>query len=174
MLGAGRGYPWVGMGVAIALVSAHIALARRRRAELVLAIVAGTTGLVVDSTQVRLGLITFPSGSVVPWLCPPWIVVMWMPFATTFRFSLRWLVGRPIVAAGFGAIGGPAAYVIGDRLGAVVLGTPYAATLAVLGLFWALSRQVLKRSDVESVMLALALGAGRARSDRRARAATTG
>ena len=139
VVGAARGYPWVGMGVATVLAGAHIALARQRRSELVLVIVAGATGLVVDSTQVHFGLITFPAGGLVPWLCPPWIVVMWMQFATTFRFSLEWLLGRPVAAAAFGAIGGPLAYMVGDRLGAVVLGEPRTTALLVLSSLWAVA-----------------------------------
>jgi hypothetical protein len=44
---------------------------------------------------------------------------MWAQFATTFRFSLRTMITRPIPAALFGAAGGPIAFLAGERLGAV-------------------------------------------------------
>lgn len=137
VVGAGRGHPWLGMLVALTLVGAHVALTKPRRSELTLVLVSGLVGLVVDSLLVAMGLLSFPSGSAVSWLCPPWIIVMWMQFATTLRFSLEWIGRRPMVAAMFGAIGGPLAYVIGERLGAVELGAPPAATLLILGTMWA-------------------------------------
>ena len=136
--GASQGHPWIGMSIALALLAAHLALACHRRSELELVLVAGLTGLIVDSSLVGLGMLSFPSGGVVGWLCPPWIVVMWMQFATTFRYSMRWLVGRPMRAVCFGAIGGPLAYEIGARLGAVILG-PHAAALVALGLAWSVA-----------------------------------
>lgn len=145
VLGAARGHPWVGMSIALVLVGGHIALARQRQAELWLVLAAGVMGLVVDSTQVGLGLIAFPTGSLVSWLCPPWIVVMWMQFATTFRFSLGWLSGRPILSVAFGAVGGPLAYAVGDRLGAVDLAAPRSTTFVVLGLLWAAAVPMLVR-----------------------------
>jgi hypothetical protein len=143
VLGAGRGYPWAGMAVALVFIAVHVWLARHRRAEMALILVAGAVGLVVDSTQVRLGLLQFPSGSLVAWLCPPWIVVMWMQFATTLRYSLQWLLGPPVRAAVFGALGGPLAYLIGRRCGAVEWGPSPGLSLAVLGLLWMVSVPLL-------------------------------
>ena len=137
VVGASRGHPWLGMNVALALLGAHLALTNPRRSELTLVLVSGLMGLVVDSLLVAMGLLRFPSGSVVSWLCPPWIIAMWMQFATTLRFSLEWIGRRLIVAVVFGALGGPLAYVIGERLGAVELGAPPAMTPLVLGTMWA-------------------------------------
>lgn len=138
VLGAGRGHPWLGTATALMLLAVHIALARDRRSELQLAVVAGVTGLIVDSSLVTANLIAFPTGNIVSWACPPWIVVMWMQFSTTFRFSLHWLLNRPRLAAGLAAAGGPLAYVVGHRLGAVELQTPMSTPLAVLGLVWSM------------------------------------
>ena len=136
--GASQNHPWVGMSIALALLVGHLALASHRRSEFGLVVLAGLTGLVIDSSLVGLSVVSFPAGSVVPWLCPPWIVVMWMQFATTLRYCLRWLLGRPMLAAGFGAIGGPLAYEIGARIGAVTLG-PHVCGLLMLGLLWSVA-----------------------------------
>jgi hypothetical protein len=42
----------------------------------------------------------------------------------------------PARAALFGAVGGPVAFVAGERLGAVTLARPLAPSLLVLGLAW--------------------------------------
>lgn len=136
--GASQDYPWVGTSIALACLVGHLALASHRRNELGLVAVAGLVGLGVDSSLVGLGLLDFSSGGVVSWLCPPWIVVMWMQFATTFRYSLRWLLGRPMRAVGFGAVGGPLAYEIGARLGAVTFGQ-HAVALVTLALVWSVA-----------------------------------
>jgi Protein of unknown function (DUF2878) len=53
-----------------------------------------------------------------------WLLVMWGQFATTFRFSLRGVMRRPLFAGLFGATGGPIAFLAGERLGAVILLPP--------------------------------------------------
>lgn len=135
-MAAAEGRPGPGLAVGTALLVTHLLLARDRAAELRLALVAGATGLVIDSALVGLDLVSYASGTVVPGLCPPWIVVMWMQFSTMLRFSLRWLIGHPYLTASLGAVGGPLAYLAGDRLGAVDLATPPATSLIALGVVW--------------------------------------
>jgi hypothetical protein len=55
--------------------------------------------------------------------------------ATTLNLSLRWLHGRFLLASVFGAIGGPLAFLAGERLGAVVFPDTMLAML-VLGAGW--------------------------------------
>lgn len=139
------GLPAVGAATAVALVAVHLRLAREPREELRLILMGGALGLAVDSVQVAAGLLSFPSGSVVWWLCPPWIVTMWMQFATTFRYSLRGFVSRPVRAAVAGALGGPLAYLGGERLGAVHLHEPRALTLIVMSALWLVAVPLLAR-----------------------------
>jgi hypothetical protein len=141
--GAASGAAWTGAAAALTLVGLHLVLARSGRAEATLVLAAAGVGVLVDSLQVALGLLRFPSGSVSEWLCPPWIVVMWMLFAITFRFSLRWLLARLDRAAIAGAAGGPLAYSVGERLGAVELAEPRLPTLAVMAGVWLIALPVL-------------------------------
>ena len=66
----------------------------------------------------------FTSGTVIDAPRPLWLLAMRAQFATTFRFSLRTVITRPIRAALFGAAGGPIAFLAGERLGAVTLLPP--------------------------------------------------
>lgn len=143
VLGAASGHALAGSGVALVGLGLHLALCRSRRAECALVAAAGALGFVVDSGQTALGLLTFPTVGLAGWLCPPWIVVMWMQFATTFRFALRWLLERPPRTALAGAVGGPLAYLAGERLGAVALGEPRTVALGVLSVVWALALPAL-------------------------------
>ena len=67
------------------------------------------------------------------------LMAMWAQFATTFRFSLRSVMTKPIRAALFGAAGGPVAFLVGDRLGAVILLPPLVPGLLRLSISWALA-----------------------------------
>jgi Protein of unknown function (DUF2878) len=64
---------------------------------------------------------------------------MWGQFATTFRFSLRGVMRRPLFAGLFGATGGPIAFLAGERLGAVILLPPLAHGLLQLSVSWAIA-----------------------------------
>lgn len=47
--------------------------------------------------------------------------MLWVNFGTTLSPSLRWMWRRPLLAGALGAIGGPVAYWVGSRIGAISL-----------------------------------------------------
>lgn len=145
VLGAARGHPWSGSAVALVLVGAHVVLVRRRRAEIELILCAAGIGAVADSVQAALGIVSFPSGSLAPWLCPPWIVVLWMQFATLLRFSLSWVSGRYLLASLLGLVGGPLAFFAGARLGAADLHPNRVLSLVSFAVVWAAASPLLVR-----------------------------
>jgi hypothetical protein len=65
-----------------------------------------------------------------------------MLFATTLNVSMRWLRGKPKLAAIFGFFGGPASYLAGQNLGGIILNNEFAALLA-LAIGWAVIMPVL-------------------------------
>lgn len=70
-------------------------------------------------------------GSAIP---PPWLVAVWLLFASTLNHSLRWLQPRPWLAALSGAIAAPLSYLAGARLGALDINL---SLLPVLSAAWA-------------------------------------
>lgn len=66
---------------------------------------------------------------------PPWLIAVWLLFASTLNHSLRWLQSRLWLAALCGAISAPLSYVAGARLGALNIDL---ARLPLLALAWAL------------------------------------
>jgi hypothetical protein len=139
VLGVAWESQWLGVGVSLGLFALHLLLAKDAADQIKLALTAAAFGLLVDSVQIRAGVFTFPRGSVVEWLPPPGITVLWLLFATTFRYSMSWLSGRYVAGACFGFIGGPLAYFAGERLGAVELLSPRLVSFAALALVWSLS-----------------------------------
>lgn len=137
--GAALGAGAAGAGVAGALTLAHVALARARGPEVVLVAVALLTGIVVETWQIQGGTYRLLAGARPGGLPPLWLLALWAQFATTFRFSLTSVLRRPLAAAAFGAIGGPVAFLAGERVGAVVLWAPVWPGVVRLVTAWALA-----------------------------------
>jgi Protein of unknown function (DUF2878) len=144
ILSAARGISGLGIMAAFISVIWHLSQAQRPLAEFQLILLTGLIGGLWDSLLVIFGLIYYPSGALMPWMAPSWIITLWMAFATTFNLGLRWLHGHYGLAAIFGMVGGPLAWWSGHALGALTLLTPLLA-LAVLGLGWAALMPVLMR-----------------------------
>ncbi len=143
VLGAAAGRPWSGFLFAAALVGAHLWLSANRPRDLQRIAIAVTVGSTVEIIQIAAGTYQFTSGTVYAALPPPWLLTMWAQMATTFDFSLRPIVRRPVASIVFGALGGPLAFLAGERLGAVTLQRPLAPGLIVLSVTWAAAMGVL-------------------------------
>nr|WP_207280756.1 DUF2878 domain-containing protein [Thiocystis violacea] len=119
VLGGAHHWPWLGVIVAVLVVALRLLQSPKPQTEAVMILAVGLIGAAWDSLLVRLGFLSYPSGMLLPWLAPIWIIAMWLAFATTLNVSLGWLKGRWYLASLFGAIGGPLAYYAGNRLGGV-------------------------------------------------------
>jgi len=137
ILAAANGRPWQGAGAGLFLVFVHVILARERKPEIVTILLVGVLGTLVDTIQAFFGVFVFESGYWTFWVIPFWITVMWLQLATLLHFLLSWLSGRYLLAVALGAVGGPAVYLAGELLGAVIFpfGTVY--SLKVLAVVWA-------------------------------------
>lgn len=142
VFGAAAGRPWLGFLLAAALVGAHLSLSVDRAHELRRIGLAVAVGGAVEAVHIAAGTYQFTSGTVVAALPPPWLLIMWAQMATTFDFSLRPIVSRPVAAMAFGALGGPIAFLAGERLGAVTLQRPLAPGLLLLAVSWAIAMTV--------------------------------
>lgn len=136
VLGGANDRALVGTMVVGAVIGLHLALAQRPLPEALLIAVAAVIGLIWDSWLVALGLMSYPTGNIPPGLAPYWIVAMWALFATSLNLSMAWLKDRPWLAAFFGAVGGPLAYLAGERLGGLQMPDPVLA-LGAQALGWA-------------------------------------
>jgi hypothetical protein len=131
VLGAANGIPWLGPLAALAVAGLHLRASQRPAVEARLLVAAMGLGVVADSALLATGWIAYPNGEWLPGLAPFWIVTMWALFATTLNVSMRWLRGRTLLAALFGAVGGPLSYLAGARLGAMTFIDTTAALVAL-------------------------------------------
>ena len=150
LMSAAQGYAWAGAALALLVTAVHLRL-RRDLLEFKLVGLAALIGLLVDGTLAITGQIRFASAWP-PELAPYWMLSLWIAFATTLNHSLRWLMLRPVAAALAGGVGGPLAYLAGQKLGALSITTP-AVTLPLIALLWmpamiALAMIVLRASTL--------------------------
>jgi hypothetical protein len=138
VLGAAHRAPWLGPLVVLVLLAVHLRPdpAPKTASRIVLSV--GLLGFVIDSTLGYAGILRFQDSVIATWLCPLWLMAIWMIFATTLRHSLGWLAGRYAMAALLGAVFGPISYYAGQSLGAVRLGGNVSVALGVLAALWAL------------------------------------
>ena len=139
VLGGAWHRPWTGFLIAVILGGVHLTLSVERSLEARLVVFATAVGALVETGQIAAGTYRFTSGTVTDALPPPWLLAMWAQFATTFRFSLRTIITRPVRATLFGAAGGPIAFLAGERLGAVTLLPPLTHGLLLLSVSWAIA-----------------------------------
>ena len=137
VIGAGRGHLWLGPCVVAALVIVHLYMTPRPMYEVRLILAIGILGFAIDTVQASAGLYAFTRTSPAPWLCPLWMVALWMIFATTLNTSMAWLAGGYRLAAALGALCGPVSYVAGARLGAIELPAHASLSLVGIAIVWA-------------------------------------
>ena len=142
VLGTAHGRPWLGPLAMIPTLAIHLALQDDRRGEVKLLLAAGLLGLVFDTAFVAGGVFT-PLQHLFPRpFSPPWMICLWLNFAATLNVSMAWLRGRYLLAALFGAIGGPMAYYSGAKLGATEA-LPTTTGMLLLAIGWGIMTPLL-------------------------------
>jgi len=131
VLGAAQQMPWIGPVAVLIALALHLRAARKPFEEILLVLSCALIGATFDSILVAAGWVSYDAGLFNANFAPYWIITMWMLFATTLNVSMRWLRGKPKLAAAFGFYGGPASYFAGQALGGITLSEPVAALTAL-------------------------------------------
>ena len=140
--GASSSYHWLGVAVVAAIIAVHLLRSYTIINEIMLILITTLLGTTWDSALMGAGLLAFNNGVVFDAIIPFWMVSMWALFATTLNVSMQWMKNRYLLAAIFGAIGGPVAYYAGHRLGAVEF-SQVSTSLLVVGAGWAVMMPLL-------------------------------
>lgn len=144
VIGAAHGLAWPGVAAMLLFASAQLLLVRHWRMDLTLMASAFVLGFLLDGGLIRAGLASYLSGWPGSALAPAWILALWMAFSLTFSQSLRYLQERLWLAALFGFVGGPLAYLGAARTWHVVsFAVPAWHGLLCLGVGWALATPAL-------------------------------
>ena len=97
--------------------------------------VTAMLGAVADQFAYQLQWILFENHTQWTGYIPPWMLALWLAFATTLNVSMRWMQHKYGLALVLGAIFGPLAYLGAQSLGAIQLPSPY--SLVWFGFEWA-------------------------------------
>jgi hypothetical protein len=150
VIGAGRGLWWPAVVATVLFALLHLALCRQtpaqRAVDFRLMAVAIGCGLLLDGGIAGTGLAEYAAGHVaIPsGAAPLWILSLWAAFSLTLRHSMTFLLGRPLLAAAFGAIGGPLAYLgAGRGWQAIVFAEPLWLALVALAVGWGIAITLL-------------------------------
>lgn len=142
VLGAAAGRHWLGPAAVALVVAIHLALTDNRPGETKLLLTTGVLGFFFDTALVAGGVF-LPLAHLLPRpFSPLWMVALWLNFATTLNVSLAWLRSRYLLAALFGAVGGPLAYYSGARLGATEA-LPTTGAMLILAAGWGVMTPLL-------------------------------
>jgi hypothetical protein len=144
VIGGAQQMPWLGPLAALFAFALHLFAARKPFEEVLLVLSCGLIGASFDSILVAAGWVTYKAGLFSDYFAPYWIITMWMLFAMTLNVSMRWLRGKPKLAALLGFYGGPVSYIAGQALGGIVL-TNQIAALTALAVGWAVMMPMLMR-----------------------------
>ncbi|WP_323844590.1 DUF2878 family protein [Microbulbifer magnicolonia] len=93
-------------------------------------------GATIDTAVFSSGLLRNDNGSPFP---PPWLLLLWVNFATALRYSMFFLQKSAALAAVLGGVFGPFSYWTGAWLnGTVEFQQPVILPVVVLVIIWAL------------------------------------
>ena len=117
VIGAANDILWPTMVAVCVFCAWQLAPSRRHSNDVPLIIFALIFGLIFDSFWQLSGLITYKLA--LPMIAPIWILLLWITLALSMNHSLAWLKRNNWFPIFFGAIGAPASYYAGNRLGAL-------------------------------------------------------
>ena len=129
--------------VPLAVVAVHLAWEADRPTAAKLIAVAAVLGLLGDTLVMTLGRSVFAAPGPLPALAPPWVVGLWMVFATLPNLSMRFFRDRLPLTAVLALVFGPLTYWGGAEMGAGHMGEPLWLHVALLGALWAIAAPTL-------------------------------
>lgn len=143
VISAGHGLAWPGAAAILLFVAWRLSVSKQRPIEVRLVGVALVIGLLADALLVWTGTATYAA----PWPWPEaplWLTALWIAFALTIVPLFGYLHARPWLAALFGLVGGPIAYLGAARGWQVVqFGQPEWHALALLAVEWGIALPLL-------------------------------
>jgi len=136
---AGQNQAIIGLLISVALFSVQILwqyrIVRDTRHLVNLLIILTLCGTLIDSAMIWLDLFIYTDNYFYPYLCPPWMMMLWLEFALIVHALLKPYWDNYILI-GFCSLGGfPLAYLVGARLAAITF-VHSQWTVILLGLVW--------------------------------------
>lgn len=137
ILGAAKGIFWLGPLVVCVVFSTHLLLTGDFLKECILGLIITFLGFLADTLLTAFGVYSpVPHIFKSPY-SPPWLIFMWLNFATLLNVSIKWLSRKYLLSSFLGGIGGAFAYYGGDALGVLKYRDPIYTNILITGIVWA-------------------------------------
>ena len=95
-------------------------------------------GLIIDTMNIRLGLISYKG--IIPLkygISPLWAISLWVCFGATVFHSFKWLHKKYIMSSILGFLTSPIIYISANKLGVVTFNQNYLYVLIIVSFIWA-------------------------------------
>ena len=144
---------WIGPSIMLAFLLIHLWVMRQQwKGELWLIVLSTLLGIVLDNVLAMTGCVVYV-GTILVGQSPLWLVAIWAGFGATLRHCQSVLVKSMPIAIGTGFVGGPLAYLGGEKLERMTVhgveGWSAVAVLwgaTMLTLLWASRQQTVANS----------------------------
>lgn len=146
VLGAAHGWAHAGPVAAVLILPVSGLLLGRPGRVLALAGVGVLIGFAVETALMVAGLVRYAAPGPWPMWPPLWLLSLWALFALVIETALTALDGRRLAQASIAAIGGPLAYLAGEKLQAMEFQEPRWLGISVLACAWAVALPLLMES----------------------------
>jgi len=141
ILGAAINQTHAAVAASLIVILFHLYLTKDKKTELKIILIASIIGFLFDGFLLKNEMVLYANHGWSYSITPLWIIVLWMGFAITLNSSLSWLKKKIKLSALFGSIGGPLAYLAGEKLEAVTILSPNAIIVIAIG--WAIITPLL-------------------------------
>ncbi|MBE8717842.1 DUF2878 domain-containing protein [Cellvibrio polysaccharolyticus] len=134
--------------IAIACLAAHVRWVAEDRNEWRSLVQVAVCGWILDCVLGYVGVFDFGDNHL---LLPLWLALLWLLFASTLRYSLRWTAQPWWMGSVLGACGGALSYFGGAKLAGVGLPLGLWPSLLLIAAIWALLFPLLHRVARSSI-----------------------
>lgn len=127
------------------IIGIHLLLVEERLNEILLVLIVGFVGTLVDSLLISQGVFVTSGNLAIGNMAPLWLVMLWMLFSITINHSLKWLRKSYIAASCAGFVFAPIAYYFGQKFEALSFEISYSVEMSLLmiGITWAIVTPLL-------------------------------
>jgi len=129
---------WLALTLLAFVITAHLFMVNDARPDILIILITGICGLLVDSTMISQKLLLSDWKVAINGWAPLWLVGLWMLFGTTMYHSLAWFQRHLWLAAIAGFIFAPLSYLAGSKLGVLQFSSDIGMYLILLyiALIW--------------------------------------
>ena len=133
IIGAAINETHAAVAFSLLIILFHLYITKDKKIELKILLLASIIGFLFDGFLLKSELVLYADHGWSYSITPLWIITLWMGFAITLNSSLSWLKKKIKLSALFGSVGGPLAYLAGEKLEAVTILNPDAIIVIAIG-----------------------------------------